>query len=174
MKAPARLLLAVSLIASAFGEPPPKLVTVTISPEARVKADAANGSRKLQQGEWREFTIAIENTAGITAPLVVECQQAMMAAVDHSRDRWLQFALRPSGPLTGQPNETRTLRLWSRDLGTRSAVLNFNAGQGTQDLGFRSDVTLTFQIAPIAGPQAPRPTIKASSPAAAPSSESLY
>ncbi|MES2568993.1 MAG: hypothetical protein V4710_02935 [Verrucomicrobiota bacterium] len=149
MKAPVRLLLSLCVVASAFGELPPKLVTVTISPEARVKADAANGSRRLQQGEWREFTIVIENTAGITAPLVVECRQAMTDAADNSRDHWLKFVLHPSGPLTGQPNETRTLRLWSRDTGTRSAVLNFNAGQGTQDLGFRSDVTLTFQCAPI-------------------------
>ena len=153
MKALVSLLLALGLVASVFGEPPPKLITVTITPEARVKAAAENGAHELQQGGWREFEIVIENTAGITAPLVAECPQAMTNPTDNSRDRWLQFALRPSGPLTGQPNETRTLRLWSRDAAVRSAVLNFNAGQGTQDLGFRSDVTLTFQIAPIARTQ---------------------
>ena len=149
MKALASLLLALGLALAAFGEPPPKLVTVTISPEARVKAAAENGARELQKGEWREFAIVIENTAGITAPLVVECQQAMTSPTDKSRDRWLQFALHPAGPLTGKPQETRTPRLWSRDAGVRTAVLNFNAGQGTQDLGFRSDVTLTFKAAPI-------------------------
>ena len=149
MKALARLLLALGLVASAFAEPPPALITVTITPEARVKASAENGPRELQQGKWREFTIVIENTAGITAPLVVECQQAMTSLEDTSRDRWLQFALQPAGSLTGKPHETRTLRLWSRDAGVRTAVLNFNAGQGTQDLGFRSDVTLTFKVAPL-------------------------
>ena len=151
MKALAKLLLALSLLASAFGDPPPplpssKLVTITISPEARVKAAAQDCARTLQQGEWREFTIAIENTAGITAPLVVECPQAMTGPTDNSRDRWLQIALRPAGPLTGKPQETRTLRLRSRDAGVRAAVLNFNAGQGTQDLDFRSDVVLSFKI----------------------------
>ena len=151
MKALAKLLLALSLLASAFGDPPPplppsKLVTITISPEARVKAAAEDCARTLQQGEWREFTIAIENTAGITAPLVVECPQAMTGPTDNSRDRWLQITLRPAGPLTGKPQETRTLRLRSRDAGVRVAVLNFNAGQGTQDLGFRSDVMLSFKI----------------------------
>ena len=151
MKALARLLLALSLLASAFGDPPPsppllKLVTVTISPEARVKAAAEDCARTLQQGEWREFTIAIENTAGITAPLVVECPQAMTGPADTTRDRWLELALSPIGPLTGKPQETRTLRLRSRDAGVRVAVLIFNAGQGTQDLGFRSDVMLSFKI----------------------------
>ena len=150
MKALARLLLALGLVASAFAEPPPALITVTITPEARVKAAAENGARELQQGDWREFSIVIENTAGITAPLVVESEQAMTDAADKSRDRWLQITLRPATPLTGKPQETRTLRLWSRDAGVRTAVLNFNAGQGTQDLGFRSDVTLTFKAAAIA------------------------
>lgn len=149
MKALARLLLALSLLASAYGDPPlptPKLVTVTISPEARVKAAAEDCARTLQQGEWREFTIVIANTAGITAPLVVECQQALTGPTDTNRDRWLELALSPAGPLTGKPQETRTLRLCSRDAGVRAAVLNFNAGQGTQDLGFRSDVMLSFKI----------------------------
>ena len=134
---------------SAVGAPPPALITVTISPEARVKAAAEDGPRGLVQGGWQEFTIVIENTAGITAPLVVECQQAMTSAADTSRDRWLQFVLQPAGSLTGKPHETRTLRLWSRDAGVRTAVLIFNAGQGTQDLGFRSDVMLTFKVAPV-------------------------
>ena len=149
MKALAKMLLALSLLASAFGDPPPpppKLVTVTISPEARVKAAAEDCARTLQQGVWREFTVVIANTAGITAPLVVECPQAMTGPTDTTRDRWLEFALSPAGPLTGKPQETRTLRLRSRDAGVRAAVLNFNAGQGTQDLGFRSDVMLSFKI----------------------------
>ena len=161
MKALARLLLALGLVASAFGEPPPKLVTVTISPEARVKAAAENGARELQKGEWREFEIVIENTAGITAPLSVECRQAMTSPRDNSRDRWMQIELRPASPLTGKPQESRTLRLWSRDAGVRTAVLNFNAGQGTQDLGFRSDVTLTFQSAPDAEPTSLTPDFTA-------------
>ena len=149
MKALASLLLALGLALAAFGAPPPKLVTVTIPPEARVKASAENGAHELRQGEWCEFEIVIENTAGITAPLSVESEQAMTNPADDSRDRWLQIALHPAGPLTRKPNETRTLKLWSRDAGVRTAVLNFNAGQGTQDLGFRSDVTLTFIAQPL-------------------------
>ena len=117
------------------------LIRVSISPEARVKAEAGGAARELRQGEWADFSLEIENAAGITAPLVVESGQMLTQS---GRGRWLRAELDPAGPLTGQAVEKRTLRLWSCDAGVRSAVLNFNAGQGTQDLGFRSDVLLSF------------------------------
>ena len=126
--------------------PVPVLIKVAISPEARVKATATAGQRDLQQGEWSEFTIKIDNAAGITAPLVVESEQLMTTEHDTARDHWLRLTIEPTGPLSGEPTETRTLRLQSRDPGIRTAVLNINAGQGTQDLGFRSDVTVSFHI----------------------------
>jgi len=58
----------------------------------------------------------------------------------------VQLEIKPSGALTGLRHEIRTLRLRSRDAGIRTAILNFNAGQGTQDLGFRSDVLVTFKV----------------------------
>ena len=127
-------------------QPAPVLITVSISPEARVKATATAGQRDLRQGEWSEFTIVIDNAAGITAPLVVEAEQLMISDHDTARDRWLRLEMEPAGPLSGAATETRILRLLSRDPGIRTAVLNINAGQGTQDLGFRSDVILSFRI----------------------------
>ncbi len=126
----------------------PVLINVTISPESRVKATATEVRRDLRQGEWSEFTITIDNAAGITAPLVVESEQLMTSDGDTARDHWLRLTLESSGPLTGAPTETRTLRIRSRDAGIRTAVLNINAGQGTQDLGFRSDVVISFHISP--------------------------
>ena len=125
-------------------QPAPVLVKVAISPEARVKATATEGQRYLRRGEWSEFRLLIDNAAGITAPLVVESEQLSTSEHDTGRDRWLRLEMEPSGPLSGDPTETRILRLFSRDLGIRTAVLNINAGQGTQDLGFRSDVILSF------------------------------
>ena len=124
----------------------PKLITVSISPEARVKATAKTGRRDLQIGVWTEFVMEIENAAGVTAPLVVESEQLMTAQSDTARDHWLQLIVVPAGALTGAPQETRAIRLLSRDAGIRTAILNINAGQGTQDLGFRSDVVLSFRI----------------------------
>ncbi len=125
---------------------PAVLITVSISPESRVKAATEDVAMELEQGVWKDFLIKIENAAGITAPLVVESEQVLQFDDDRSRDRWLQFELRPNVALTGMRNESRTLRLRSRDSGIRSAILNFNAGQGTQDLGFRSDVLVTFKV----------------------------
>ena len=125
----------------------PTLITVTISPEARVKATATEGPRVLQQCEWSEFTLVIDNAAGITAPLDIESDQLMTSENDRERDHWLLLELHPPGPLTGDEKESRTVRLFSRDAGLRTAVININAGQGTQDLGFRSDVVLSFKIA---------------------------
>ena len=125
---------------------PPTLITDSISPEARVKATASAGRRELQQDVLSEFTVVIENAAGITAPLFVESKQLMTTDHDTDRDHWLRLSLQPSGPLSGNAKETRRLRLRSRDAGIRTAVLNINTGQGTQELGFRSDIVLSFVI----------------------------
>jgi len=101
---------------------------------------------ELHQGAWKDFLIEIDNAAGVTVPLVVESQQILQSVDDTSRDRWLELELIPNGALSGSKHEVRTLRLKSRDSGIRTAILNFNAGQGTQDLGFRSDVLVTFKV----------------------------
>ena len=127
------------------GEP---LLAISISPESRVKASAGNAIPQLKKEVWIEFPIEIENAARMTAPLFIESEQAMESDDDTARDRWLKIELKPAGQLTGDLHEKRIVRLWSRDHGKRAAILHVNAGQGTQDLGFRSDVLITFDIAP--------------------------
>ncbi len=56
---------------------------------------------ELEQGVWKDFLVKIENAAGITAPLVVESEQVLQSDDDRSRDRWLQFELKPNSALTG-------------------------------------------------------------------------
>lgn len=124
----------------------PLLITVSISPEARVKAAAEEIAMVLTKGEWQSFSIEIDNAAGITAPLAIESDQLLDGPDDMSREHWLEIELEPNGQLSGSRSETRTLRFKSRDAGVRTAILNFNAGQGTQDLGFRSDVLVTFKV----------------------------
>ena len=72
-------------MSSSNQQPAPVLIKVAISPEARVKATATAGQRDLLQGEWLEFTIVIDNAAGITAPLVVESEQFMTSEHDTAR-----------------------------------------------------------------------------------------
>jgi hypothetical protein len=50
--------------------------------------------------------------------------------------------------LSGLPLEYRILVIYSRDTGQRSAEISFNVGQGTQDIGFRNDITVVFTAVP--------------------------
>ncbi len=50
--------------------------------------------------------------------------------------------------LSGLSLEYRVVQIYSRDAGKREAKISFNVGQGTQDLGFRSDVDILFTVEP--------------------------
>ena len=50
--------------------------------------------------------------------------------------------------LSGLELEYRIVQLYSRDAGKRAATIALDVGQGTQDIGFRNDVTITFDCAP--------------------------
>jgi len=136
--------LCVPLLAAPVQAAP--LIEISISPEGRVKVSAGEVRPVLMRGAWTEFEVTIENAARLTTPLTLETKQLMKSEEDAARDRWLKCELVPAGPLSGAALEKRTLRLWSRDAGMRAAVFTANAGQGSQDLGFRSDVLLTFVI----------------------------
>ncbi len=122
-----------------------ELITISISPESRVKATCTDQQPRLQQNQWCEFSISIDNAAGITSPLSIESEQMIVDGENDDHLRWLRVEIEPKGKLSGQRQETRKVRIWSRDAGYRAAVLQFNAGQGTQDLGFRSDVLVVFR-----------------------------
>ena len=47
--------------------------------------------------------------------------------------------------LSGLPLEYRVVQIYSRDAGKREAKLEFDVGQGTQDLGFRNEVNVLFE-----------------------------
>jgi hypothetical protein len=50
--------------------------------------------------------------------------------------------------LSGLGVEYRIIQIYSRDAGKREAKISFHVGQGTQDLGFRSDVDILFDCEP--------------------------
>ncbi|MGB6043503.1 MAG: CehA/McbA family metallohydrolase [Pirellulales bacterium] len=127
------------------------LFAVTISPESRVKVQPGIAEPLLVEKGWSQFLVKVQNQAGVTAALNVHSPQARKLAgaeQDDLRDRWMEanlFRDRPLNPkLSGIELEYRILQLYSRDAGKRSAVFSFDVGQGTQDLGFRNDTTVTF------------------------------
>lgn len=130
------------------------LAGVTISPESRVKVRPGPAPRQLVQQGWRQFLVKVENKAGVTAPLRTRSDQARPvpgSPKEEVSDRWLDLRVYRGRPLaetlSGIGLEYRIVQLYSRDAGKRSAVLAFDVGQGTQDLGFRADLPLTFECA---------------------------
>lgn len=132
------------------------LAAVDINPESRVKVAAGPAKPELVESGWRTFLVKVHNAAGVTAPLRAASPQALPlhnAPPEEVKDRWLDLSLFTGRPLSGEELtglelEYRVIQLYSRDAGKRSAKISFDVGQGTQDLGFRSDVEILFTAAP--------------------------
>ncbi|MCA8988584.1 MAG: CehA/McbA family metallohydrolase [Planctomycetaceae bacterium] len=146
------------------------LAYVHINPESRVKADEGPAPKQLIQQGWSTYLVKVHNEAGINPELVVHSpqaapvymkgrgarqrpmtEQALVNSVE-ARQRFLDVSMYEKQPLrprlSGLNLEYRIIQLYSRDAGQREATLSFHVGQGTQDLGFRSDVPLLFQCQP--------------------------
>ncbi|MBT4694250.1 MAG: CehA/McbA family metallohydrolase [Planctomycetaceae bacterium] len=141
------------------------LAEIHINPESRVKVSPGSAKPLLVQNGWTIFLIRVHNEAGITAPLRLNSPQngpvyirsRGQHAPDENRitttdikDRWLALQSFDKQPLTDKLSglllEYRVIGIYSRDKGQREAVLTFDAGQGTQDLGFRSSIPILFTI----------------------------
>ena len=134
---------------------PRTLFRVSINPEMRVKVAVGDAQPDLVEAGWTTFLVRVANEAGTTSPLRVESPQAKRVAnapAEQGRDLWLELSLPDAPPLrkdlSGLSLEYRLIQLYSRDAGQREAKLSFNVGQGTQDLGFRSEADVLFRSAP--------------------------
>jgi hypothetical protein len=111
-------------------------VDVHINPELRVKVTRGRAPAVLVVGAWTPFLVKVRNEAGTTAVL--------RAASSHD---WLEVRNVSLG-LRGAELEYRILHLFARERGRLEATLSFDVGQGTQDLGFRSEVPVLFECRP--------------------------
>ena len=131
------------------------LVGVEINPEMRVKVAPGSARPELVEQGWRPFLVKVHNQAGTTAVLRGISSQARRLAgamAGDVRNLWLDLQMFDSQPLTrtlsGLALEYRIVQLYSRDPGQREATLTFDVGQGTQDLGYRNEVPILFNIRP--------------------------
>ena len=142
------------------------LVGVNINPESRVKVEEGSANKELMQHGWRTFLVKIHNEAGVTAPLAAESANAaplykrsggspepeMTVPKSDIPHRFLDIEVYSNPPLkaslSGLELEYRIIQLYSRDSGKREAMLGFNVGQGTQDIGFRNAVPILFHCMP--------------------------
>jgi len=142
------------------------LFIVEINPESRVKVLRGTAKAELNEAGTRIFLVKVVNKAGVTAPLLVQSPNALPVFVQSdsspepakvvvpadARDRWIGLEIydrEPMSPaLSGLPLEYRILAIYSRDRGQRSAVIGFNVGQGSQDIGFRNETSVLFNALP--------------------------
>ena len=142
------------------------LLVVAINPESRVKVTRGPARPELVEAGSRLFLVKVDNEAGVTAPLTVaspnsgavsasswssdlSSEPPVKVTAEDVRDRWADIALYQKPPmsdrLSGLGLEYQILEIGSRDRGQRSAQIGFAVGQGTQDIGFRNDVTVLFE-----------------------------
>src|SRR5215471_14220620 len=142
------------------------LVNVDINPESRVKVEQGAAKPEVVEAGARLFLVKVINNGHVTAPLNVQSPNignvyvrssgdpapAIRLTSRDAADRWADISLYQRPPmgrrLSGLALEYAILEVYSRDAGQRSAKISFNVGQGTQDIGFRNDVTILFTSLP--------------------------
>ena len=142
------------------------LATIEINPEGRVKAEQGAAKPELVEGGTRLFLVKVVNQARVTAPLKVTSpnggnvyitsngapEPALKLTPKDAQDKWASISIYDKPPmarrLSGLGLEYQILEISSRDAGQRSAVLEFDVGQTSQDLGFRSELMVLFTALP--------------------------
>src|SRR5688572_1103929 len=146
------------------------LAHVDINPEARVMVTRGAATARLMQHGWTSFLVKVKNAAGVTAKLKAESSNAapvlhitsypMQAHAKKENlltpgqvaNRFLDVQMyydRPLSPnLSGLSLEYGVVQIYCKDAGKREAEIGFNIGQGTQDIGFRSNINVLFTILP--------------------------
>lgn len=149
------------------------LAHVHINPESRVKVQRGQQAARLQQSGHTAFLVKIVNEATVTKRLRVTSPQAgpvyggpslnilqRQAQTELAENelkagqprRFLQLRVHNRPPstdtLSGLEVEYRILLVYSAEQGKRAATLHFDVGQGTEDLGFRAELPILFDVAP--------------------------
>ena len=154
------------------------LAAVSINPELRVKVRRGPGAARIRQGAFTPVLIKVYNDGLVARRLRVDSPQAgpvyagaslgilerqAQTALNRNpnlagaTDRFLAVEMATSAPMTerlsGLEVEYALALIYSHEAGRREATLTFDVGQGTQDLGFRAEVPVLFDVAPAVATQ---------------------
>jgi EF hand len=138
---------------------PHVLLAVSLNPEARVKVARGPAAADLQQHGFTPVLVKVVNESTVKKPLRVLSPQAgpiysggAAGNVKADKGRFLQTEMYTAAPMTanlsGLKVEYAVALIYSSEAGRREATIGFEVGQGTQDLGFRGEVPILFEIKP--------------------------
>ena len=129
---------------------PLTLLRVQINPESRVKLAVVTSPETVVQHRTHRFLIEIHNQARIQAPLRIQAfdqTNPQVVPASWCSVRVVQNLL-SSSLLSGEEHEWKLLELRCSEVGHREIHLEADAGQGTQDLGFRAAADLLVKSVP--------------------------
>jgi len=149
------------------------LFVVEINPEVRVKVTRGPGSSVLQQAGYTPVLVKVINYGTTTQRLRILSEQAgqvyggmtPLSATRMQRSdrneledktgdpkRFMDLEMYQTSPMTrnlsGLEVEYAIALIYSRDAGKREATIAFDVGQGTQDIGFRAELPVLFDVRP--------------------------
>ncbi|GJM30909.1 MAG: hypothetical protein DHS20C17_35440 [Cyclobacteriaceae bacterium] len=144
------------------------LANVMINPESRVKSTQGPAPARLYYQHPQRFLVKIINEAGVTSRLRLTSDESLESKqqLDHTHSQmdgenqdlfnfrvympggsWLHSPAKQN--LTGLEVNYGVVFVTCNQSGKREATLSFDVGQGTQDIGFRSDLPILFNSLPI-------------------------
>jgi len=149
------------------------LFFVTINPESRVKVQRGPARAQLQQAGFTPVLVKVINQSTLTRELRIASPQSgqvyagmtplsaqrmqrthLKETFDQSAapGRFLELEMYARPPMTatlsGLEAEYAVAFIYSSEGGTREATIGFDVGQGNQDLGFRGETPVLFNIRP--------------------------
>ena len=152
---------------------PQTLFTVSLNPEYRVKVKRTTPRYDIQQAGYTPVLIKVVNHSDTTPRLRITSPQAGAVYAgaskftmlrmqsteltenqnnDRSSDRFLDLEIYSASPMSDELNglevEYKIGLIYASESGKREAIIGFDIGQGTQDLGFRGETPVLFDIRP--------------------------
>jgi hypothetical protein len=138
------------------------LFVVTLNPEARVKVARGPADAVLQQAGYVPALVKVVNESTVKKSLkIVSPQSGDRYSGRQDKNpkddpkivgRFLQVEMFTAPPMTadlsGLKVEYALALIYSTESGKREATIGFDIGQGSQDLGFRGEVPVVFDVKP--------------------------
>ncbi len=123
---------------------PHVLLVVTLNPEGRVKVSRGPKKLILTQNMPGYAILKVVNQSGGQQRLRTLSSYTGSIRSPFQVAFWDQGKYRSD--LSGELVEYRLLRISCDDVGKRELTIGFDAGQGTQDLGFRGETPVLFEV----------------------------